>query len=238
MKRANSRMMQNIGDLQIRHKDFICEKFLKFGLEAMEPQEVLELLLSFTVNVDDAPCHAAQMIDYYHGFINVINADCKSLMDTPGIDKQTVILIRLASEMSRYINIQKSKVEILSDTSQIIDFLKPHFTGLNYEKLYMLCLDNSNNVLCLHEISNGSSTQASFNVHYITREAVRINATKIVLAHNHPCGTPYPSSSDHVATNIIRRSLAAVDVSLVDHIIIANGEAISIKEKYPLDNWS
>lgn len=230
-------MIQGDKDIQLKYKQLIYDRFIKLGLETLEPQEVLELLLSFSTSDDNVNSHASLLFEHFHSFVNIMNADYKTLSNVPGVTKQTAVLIRLAAEISRFTNIQRASMKKLTDKSQIIDYLQPYFTDLVYEKLYMLCLDNSNHVLSLQEVSNESFTQVTFNIHQITREAVRINAAKTVLAHNHPRGTPYPSSSDHAATTMIRRSLAAVNVSLIDHIIIANGEAISMREKFPLDDW-
>jgi DNA repair protein RadC len=211
------------------NREWVHRKFFEYGLESMEPQEVMEMLLQYSAPGKGTYPLAYQIIDRFQGFENVMGAELEILLDTPGISRETAMLIRLTAEMHRYVGISKAKSQILANRDQMIQFLRPHFLGLNHERLYMLCMDAVNRVLGLRLISKGNSEHTRLTIPAVAREAVRTGALRVAIAHNHPYGSPMPSPADITATVNIQKALDALGIRLIDHIIFANGEEYTLR---------
>ena len=106
----------------------------------------------------------------------------------------------------------------------------PFFYGRRNETVYLLCLDAKCKVLCCKEVGEGSVNSASVPIRRIVEMALGANATSAILAHNHPSGLAFPSDEDQLTTRQLAIALAAVDITLVDHMIIADDEFVSLRQ--------
>ena len=96
--------------------------------------------------------------------------------------------------------------------------------------VYLLCLDAKCKVLCCQEIGEGSVNSANVPIRRIVEVALRVNATSCILAHNHPSGVALPSGEDVETTRRVAAALDTVDVQLVDHIIVADDDYVSLAQ--------
>ena len=94
--------------------------------------------------------------------------------------------------------------------------------------MFLLCLDAKCKVLCCKEIGEGSVNSASISVRKVVETALSANATTVVLAHNHPSGIAVPSNEDIQTTRRIAAALNAVEIYLADHIVVADGDYVSM----------
>jgi len=102
----------------------------------------------------------------------------------------------------------------------------------------MLCLDAKCKVLCCKELGEGSVNTASISVRKVVETALAANATTVVLAHNHPSGIAVPSNEDVQTTRRIAAALHAVEIYLADHIVVADGDYVSmIQSGYRFDEY-
>ena len=114
----------------------------------------------------------------------------------------------------------------------------PRFFGRKVETVFLLCLDAKCKVLCCREIGEGSVNAASISVRKVVEAALSANATTVVLAHNHPSGVALPSADDVQTTRRIAAALSAVEVKLIDHIVVAEGDFISmVQSGYRFDEY-
>ena len=104
----------------------------------------------------------------------------------------------------------------------------PRYFGRKVETVFLLCLDAKCKVLCCRQIGEGSVNAASISVRKVVETALNANATSVVLAHNHPSGVALPSADDVQTTQRIAQALHAVDIVLIDHIVVAEGDYISM----------
>ena len=107
-------------------------------------------------------------------------------------------------------------------------YLENFFIGSRVEKVYLLCLDAKCKALCCLEICEGSVNSAGISVRKVVEKALAAKATSVILAHNHPSGIALPSTEDLQTTKRIAKGLRAVEIPLVDHIIVADGDHISM----------
>ena len=134
------------------------------------------------------------------------------------------------SAISRYYMISRSNTtgKCLLTVEQWSEHLAPYFLGKKNETVYLLCLDVKGKHLACKEISEGSVNAAGIQVRKLVEAALATNASFAVLAHNHPSGLALPSGDDVETTRTVANALRSVDVGLLDHIIFAENDSISL----------
>jgi DNA repair protein RadC len=111
------------------------------------------------------------------------------------------------------------------------EYLTSHLVPLPYEAFVCIFLDSKNRILLSKEMFRGTLTQTSVYPREIVREALGCNAAAVLLAHNHPSGIAEPSHADRHLTNTAQQALQLVDVKIMDHMIVAQGQFFSFAEK-------
>jgi DNA repair protein RadC len=111
------------------------------------------------------------------------------------------------------------------------DYLQLHLAAKGHEVFAVLFLDVQNRLLAMEELFRGTLTQTSVYPREVVLRALHHQACAVVLAHNHPSGSVQPSRADESLTQTLKTTLALVDVRVLDHIIVAPGEALSMAEK-------
>lgn len=106
---------------------------------------------------------------------------------------------------------------------QLGDQVREHFG--------VMCLDAQNRLIAFEIVASGTLTQTAVYPREVVLRALAHGAASVVLAHNHPSGTVQPSRADHALTETLRAALALVDVRVLDHIIVAAGDALSMAER-------
>ena len=118
----------------------------------------------------------------------------------------------------------------MTTTEKCGDYLASFFVGRRNETVFLLCLDAKCKVLCCKEIGEGSVNSAGVPVRRIVETALGVNATTVILAHNHPSGLALPSSEDVQTTHRVAAALDTVDIALADHIIVADSDYVSLAQ--------
>lgn len=111
--------------------------------------------------------------------------------------------------------------ESLSSPDATRDFLRLHLAELEHEAFFGLFLTAQNRLIEARELARGTLTQTSVYPREVVKEALRLNAAAVVLAHNHPSGLSEPSRADEMLTRNLKEALALVDVKVLDHFIVA-----------------
>lgn len=204
-------------------------RFHRYSPDGLTDQELLELLLRFTS--PDAKALSHRLVERYSSIYRLMEADRESLATVEGIDKQSILLLSILPEMSRrYFTSREVKGQPLLNSNHYGRYLLPYFMGARNEMVYALYLDGAAFPISCRQMGNGSVNSADVPIRNIVREALALNATGIVLAHNHPSGLAVPSQEDIDVTRRIRDSLEIMELHLLDHIVIADDDFVSIKE--------
>lgn len=119
---------------------------------------------------------------------------------------------------------------ILNSTQRVGEYLLRRYAGEVREVVYALCLDQKGKLLACCRVAEGSGGSADFNVRTVLVSAIRCGASLVVLAHNHPSGLALPSAADQTATEQVQRALGTVGIQLLDHIIVADGDYVSMAQ--------
>lgn len=211
------------------HRQRLKKLFREEGLDNFYDYQALELLLYYCIPRKDTNPLAHRLIDHFGSLAQVLEAPVEELMLVEGVGEHAATFLRLVTEISRYYLVNRSsQVKILRTIEDCARYLMPYFYGRRNETVFALCLDAKCKVLCCRELGEGSVNSASVSVRKIVETALTVNATSVVLAHNHPSGVAVPSGDDIQTTHRIAAALAAVDVHLVDHIVVADDDYVSM----------
>ena len=221
------------------HRDRLKQRFLEEGLDNFTDIQVLELLLFYAIPQKDTNPIAHALLDRFGSLSRVLEADVEELKKVPGISDQSATLLALVTELCRYYQVDCSqRMEVLTTLDACGAYLVPRFFGRNNETVFLLCLDAKCKVLCCKEVGEGSVNSASISIRKIVETALSANATTVVLAHNHPSGVALPSAEDVQTTRRIAAALSAVEVHLADHIVVAEGDYVSmVQSGYRFDEY-
>ncbi len=213
------------------HRQRLKNRFRREGLENFEEVYVLELLLFYCVPRRDTRPLAEALLEQYGSLSQVLEAPAKELEKIPGIGAEVSTFLSLITAAGRYYLVNRSSNNvILSTTEKCGTYLQNYFYGLQNEQVYLLCLDAKCKVLWCGKVADGSVNSAAVSSRKIVEMALRVNATTVVLAHNHPSGLAIPSPEDVLTTRRGGGALQAVEITLADHIIVAEGDFVSLAQ--------
>lgn len=213
------------------HREKVRERFLRGGLDAFADHEALEFLLFYAIPRRDTNETAHRLLERYGSLRAVFEAPLEDLEKVEGIGENTAILLRLVPQIY-----QRSKLSgnghdiILNSTEKAGSYLLERFEGEKNEVIYELCLDRKGKLLSCKKLSEGGADNADLNVRHLMENALLASASAVILAHNHPSGIALPSRIDYVTTQRVQAALKTIGVPLVDHIIVADDDFVSMAD--------
>ena len=213
------------------HRERMKQEFLQGGLAHFSEPRVLELLLFYSRLQGDVNPLAHRLLDTFGSLAGVLDAPPEALAKVPGVGENTVGLLKLLPAIAaRYLASRANAEMILSDSASLHELFLPYFFGARNEMSYLACFDSKLKLLGVKKISEGSPNANEISIRKISTEALALNATVVVLAHNYPSGLATPSEEDIFTTRYIQDSLRPLGITLYDHVILADGEMVSLKD--------
>lgn len=216
------------------HRDRVKKEFIenKFSFsQNTPPHKVLELLLFFCVRQADTNPLAHQLLERYQSIAGVLDAPVGELITYDGLTESNVILLKMIMPLARIYRSDKQNLNsCFRNVSEIGDFLLDPYMGLCEERLSILSLDGNCRKLSFDFISTGDMSSVGVSTRDIIQLTLKTGATCVVMAHNHPGGIALPSGADVAITEMVSTALSHIGVKLVDHIIIANDDYISMMQ--------
>jgi DNA repair protein RadC len=218
------------GEVHKGHRERLKNRFLRDGLRGFEPHQILEMLLFYAIPRKDTNPIAHELINTFGNLSGVLKASYDDLLKVKGVTPGAATLICFCGQIIReYYDSELSKDMILDSAEKMGQFILPKFFGEHNEKVLMVCLDNKCKVLHTSFISEGSINATQISVRRILEQAIRNHATAVVVAHNHPSGFALPSVEDQKTTKILTNALNVAGIQLVDHLIVADDDYVSLR---------
>ena len=209
--------------------DSLSRRFMQRSPDGLRDEELLELLLRYCR--EDAGDMAQRIMERFPNIAVIMEADAEDLSTVEGMDEDTVLLLRLIPELHRRYFLSRSRAQKrLADSRDYGNYLQPYFYGARDEMVYLLLLDGAGQVLNCRLLAKGSVNATGVPIRRLVQEALTANATGIVLAHNHPCAIALPSKEDVELTLRLRDALEIMDLTLLDHIIVADDDFVSLRD--------
>ena len=211
------------------HRARLRETFRKAGVDGMPDHNLLELLLFYSIPRRDTNEIAHKLISTFGSLNRVFDAPYEELLKVDGIGESSALLISsIPAICRRYAEGAVSGKINLSEPADAVEYAVRKFYGSKVEEFYMLCLDASGNLTNCCKIGDGTVSIVAVDKRRVLETAFRNNADRVIFAHNHPHGLAVPSRDDINLTGEMYALLKGVGVRLADHIIVADGESLSL----------
>lgn len=208
------------------------EKLLARGAASLSDVELLALLLR-TGLAGKSVLHLAQeLLETFDGIAGLLNTSADDLKKIKGLggSAKRAELIAVLELSRRALAQQLSEQAAFESPGAVKDYLKLHLASRPHEVFAVLFLNSQHRLIALEEMFRGTLTQTSVYPREVVLRALHHNACAVVLAHNHPSGNVQPSRADEALTQALKSALALVDVRVLDHVIVAPGNALSMAE--------
>ena len=207
------------------------EKLLAHGASALADAELLALLLRTGYRGLGVMALSAQVLGG-RGFAGLLQATADELKCIKGLGPAKRAELLAVMEMARRAIAQPLRAAPVFDApAQVKDYLALHLQGRAQEVFCVLFLDGQHRLLRLEDLFFGTLTQTSVYPREVVKRALALNAGAVVLAHNHPSGLAEPSRADEYLTQTLVAALKLVDVRVLDHIVVGQGQVVSLAER-------
>ena len=212
------------------HRQRKQERFLAEGLGGFADHEVLELLLYYAIPRRDTNETAHRLLERFGTLQNVLNAHPRELEKVPGVGPNAAVLLHLTAEVQRRASRGEAASVILNSVEKCGAYFQQLLAAEKHEVLYQACLDGKGKLILCKKLADGNIDSAALSVRQVVSNAVLHEAAAVVLAHNHPSGVALPSENDRAVTLLVRDALRMMDIRLLDHIVVADGDFVSMAQ--------
>ena len=209
------------------------ERLERHGAGALSDTELLAMLLRSGTRGQDVMTLTTRLLAEAGSLAGLLTWRETEFRQLKGIGPvKAAQLVTVMEIVRRVVRQQAVDAPLLNRADVILAHFQPLIFGLEIEKFWVLCLNRKNRLLRRVEITSGTATSTLAHPREVYREAIREGATSVVCVHNHPSGDPAPSAADLSVTRQLREAARAVDIELVDHVIIGRPGADPLGRGY------
>lgn len=210
------------------HRQRAKDRYRQLGADALADHELLELALFYAIPRQDTNETAHRLLKRFRSLQGVLQATQEELEQVEGVGKNAALLLCLIGDIGRRARVTSLPEKILNSPDRTGAYFMELLTGQKRELLYQVCLDGKGKLLTCRCIGKGTVSASPVHVRQVVENALYAGASTIILAHNHPSGVALPSRADVQATVQVRDALKRLDIRLIDHIIVADGDYVSM----------
>ncbi|MFD1261866.1 RadC family protein [Entomomonas asaccharolytica] len=207
------------------------EKLLSQGAASLTDAELLAIFLRTGVAGKSAVDLARQLLSEFGSLRALLEADLKTFSSHLGLGVAKYTQLQAIIEMGKRHLAEKLQKGTVMDNPQVVrDFLCTQLRGEPHEVFGCLFLDSKYRVIAYENQFYGSINESTVYPRQIIKRGLHFNAAAIIFTHNHPSGIAEPSNNDKVLTKELIKALSYVDIKVLDHLIIGEGEPFSMAE--------
>ena len=208
------------------------EKLLARGAGALSDAELLAIFLRTGSAGTSAVDLARALLDTFGGLRPLLAADHDTFCARRGLGTAKFTQLQAVLEMGRrHLHEELVRGEALTSSEATRRYLRARLRERDHEVFACLFLDNRHRVVAFDELFHGTIDGASVYPREVVKAALRHNAAAVILAHNHPSGVAEPSRADTRLTERLRDALGLVDIRVLDHVVVGDGEPVSFAER-------
>lgn len=216
----------------LKHRIRVKEKFNKSGFDGWHDYEILELLLFYVIPRKDTKQTSRALIKEFGSIVNIMNQDASALCHIKGVSEHAALFLKVIRDITQlYFKKELPGRDLLANPGFVFDYLRSLLKGSADEEFHALFLDSANRLIAVEKVNTGTVNKTAVFPRKIVERALHNKSSGVIISHNHPGGSLKPSEEDNKSTIAIRNALASVDIDLVDHIIIAGNEYLSMREQ-------
>jgi DNA repair protein RadC len=208
------------------------EKLVHRGPQALSDAELLAIFLRTGVRGQSAVDLARSLLHRFGGLRQLLEADQSAFCDSPGLGLAKYVQLQAVLEMSRrHLEETLIRGDALDSVAATRRYLTARLRHQPHEVFACLFLDNRHRMISYEELFHGTIDGASVHPRQVVRRALHHNAAALIFAHNHPSGVAEPSRADEQITRRLKDALGLIDVRVLDHFVIGDGQAVSFAER-------
>ena len=230
MAETNSKPVYRILDLH--ESDRPRERLAALGPQALTNAELIAILLRVGVKGESAVHVGQRLLNQFGGLTGLHRAQFAELKKVHGLKDAKAAQIKAAIELGRRLTLESPEERpTINSPAHAAALVSYEMSALEQEHLRVILLDRRNRVMESVEVYKGSVNSSQVRVGEIFKEAIRKNASAVVVIHNHPSGDQTPSPDDVAVTRAIVQAGKLLDVEVLDHLVIGQGRWVSLKER-------
>lgn len=210
------------------HRERLKEQYIGSGIGSFNPHQVLELLLGYSIPRKDTNELAHTLMSMYGSLDGVLHASAESLETVKGVTAHTAILLNLIGDVSDGYVAKNDKKVRFDSVDAAGEYLLRFLSYAAEEQVFLMCLGKNMMLKYCAPIYFGDINSVRFRIRDVTETAIKCESESVILAHNHPDGSCYPSSSDIDSTLRIRDSLSTNAIELTEHFVIGSHRCVPI----------
>lgn len=236
MEDASSGLFPDGADAQMPHyhghRDRLRERFLKAGAESLPDYEVLELLLFGVIPRRDTKPIAKALLAKFGSFDEVLAASPDALMQVDGIKESAASMLKaVQASIQLALQTRVRQADVISSWSDLLAYCTSRMAHEPAEQFRLIYLDRKNKIITDEAQQRGTVDHTPVYPREVVKRALELNASALVLVHNHPSGDPKPSRADVEMTKKVKEAAAAVGITLHDHVIVSRGGHVSFRSE-------
>lgn len=214
------------------HRERLRRRFLTGGHKSMPEYEILELLLFNAIPRIDVKPLAKRLLAKFGDLNGVVAASEHNLLKVEGATSKVYLQLRIVEAFAQRMG--QAKIldrDILSSWQDLIDYCRTSMAHRDNEQFRVIYLDRKNTVVSDEEQASGTVNHVPVYPREVAKRALELNASALILVHNHPSGDPTPSREDIDTTDRIVAACDAIGVTVHDHVIVGKGTEVSFRER-------
>jgi DNA repair protein RadC len=213
------------------HRERLRQRFLEGGADALPDYELLELIL-FAIPRKDTKKLAKDLIAEFGSFQEVISADAATLATFKGVGETGAAMLKaVQAAAQRLLRPEMNEAEVISSWGALIGYLTVKAAYEPIEQFRVLYLDRKNKLILDEPLGKGTVDHTPVYPREVVKRALELNASAVIMCHNHPSGDPKPSRADIDMTRKVKDALGAVSITLHDHVVVSRGGHVSFKSE-------
>lgn len=212
------------------HRERLRQRLIEAGAENLPDYELMEILLFANDPRRDVKPLAKELIDRFGSFADAVSASPDALRGA-GLRDPAVALLKAVREAAlRLARAELRERSVLGSWDKLLDYCKAHIAHGTIEEFHLLFLDRKNGLIAHERQQRGTVDHTPVYPREVVKRALELNASALILVHNHPSGDPTPSKADISVTREIVKAAAPLNLTVHDHLIIGRGRHTSLRE--------
>ena len=212
------------------HRKRLRARFMEGGAAALPDYEMLELVLFRAIPRQDVKHLARRLIDRFVDFNGVISASPARLTETEGVGEAVIRELKIIEAAAqRLARARVMRRQVISSWDALVDYCHTVMAHRETEHFRVLFLDKKNALIADEEQARGTVDHVPVYPREVVKRALELNASALILVHNHPSGDPTPSDADILLTGQIGSAAEALGLVLHDHLIIGKSRELSFR---------
>lgn len=208
------------------------EKMQRYGIESLTDVELLALFLRTGTREKNVLRYSQDLLRHFGSLYGLLSATEKAITQIDGIGIAKYAQLKGIAELARrYFSLRVLSEDSLLSPEMTREFLQSQLADEEREIFVVIFLDNQHRVLKHSRLFSGTLSHVEVHPREIVREAIKVNAAAVILAHNHPSGHAEPSKSDRLITERVVKCCQFMDIRVLDHLVIGRGEYVSFAER-------